>query len=331
MKFRKEVWVKWLVLLLLISIASTAAFNNRSTIGVGKDQPGKKNIVFVMKMKSGEYWDIVKMGASAAAKEFEVNVTFDGTDAEEDSVGQISILEQAIKNKADGIVLAASNDEKLKEAVEQIYERKIPIVLVDTEVDTDKYDSYISSDNIEAGRQVGEQLVWLVGAKAKIIILSFDVNNKSSVQRETGLNEILNRHKGVEISAVGHVNSNVEAAKLLVGQLLESDKSIDGIVALDSVSSIAAAEILMKRGLAGKIKLVAFDSTKEEIEMLDNGVIQSMVVQNPFTIGYMGVKKVVERMNGNTVEKHINTKTKIIDATNMYLQENQKLLFPFAN
>lgn len=60
---------------------------------------------FVMKVEVGEYWDTVKMGASAAAKEFEVNVAFDGTDAEEDSVGQINILEQALKNKADELFL----------------------------------------------------------------------------------------------------------------------------------------------------------------------------------------------------------------------------------
>lgn len=331
MFFKKGLLIKWIILILILSVASVVAFNSRGTIGVEKDQPSKKNIAFIMKMKSGEYWDTVKMGATAAAKEFEVNVTFAGTDAEEDADGQINLIDSAIADKADALVLAASDYKKLKTTVENIYDGKLPTILIDSEVDTDKFDCYIGSDNKAAGRQAGEKLVWLVGARARIIVLSFDMDNKSSIERENGLYEVLNKQKGVEIAAVGRVNSSIEAAGLLVGQLLENNKSIDGIVALDSVGSIAAAEVLSNKKLAGKVKLIAFDSTKEEIEMLDSGVIQAMVVQNPFTIGYMGVKNAVECMSGKPVEKYNYTETKVIDTTNMYLQENQKLLFPFAN
>ena len=331
MFFRKGLLIKWLILIVIILVASIVAFNSRGTIGVEKDLPGKKNIVFIMKMKSGEYWDTVKMGATAAAKEFEVNVTFDGTDTEEDVDGQINLVDLAVLNKADALVLAASDYKKLKPTVEKVYDSKLPIILIDSEVNTDKFDCYIGSDNKAAGRQAGEKLVWLVGARARIIVLSFDIDNKSLIDRENGLYEVLNKHKGVEIAAVGRVNSSIEAAGLLVGQLLENNKSIDGIVALDSVGSIAAAEVLSKKKLAGKVKLIAFDGTKKEIEMLDTGVIQAMVVQNPFTIGYMGVKNAVECMNDKPIKKYNYAETKVIDATNMYLQENQKLLFPFAN
>ena len=331
MFFKKGLLIKWLILIVIISVASVVAFNSRGTIGVEKVQPGKKNIVFIMKMKSGEYWDTVKMGAAAAANEFEVNVTFGGTDTQEDVDGQINLVDLSVANKADALVLAASDYKKLKPTVERIYDSKLPTILIDSEVDTNKFDCFIGSDNKAAGRQAGEKLVWLVGAKAKIIVLSFDMDNKSSIERENGLYEVLNKQKDVEIAAVGRVNSSIEAAGLLVGQLLEDNKSIDGIIALDSIGSIAAAEALSNRKLAGKVKLIAFDSTKEEIEMLDTGIIQAMVVQNPFTIGYMGVKNAVECMNGKPVEKYNYTETKVIDATNMYLQENQKLLFPFAN
>jgi ribose transport system substrate-binding protein len=88
----------------------------------------------------------------------------------------------------------------------------------------------------------------------------------------------------------------------------------------------------LKRGrLAGKIRIVGFDSTPDEIEFLESDVIDSLIIQNPFSMGYLGVKYAVDAMNGKPVPKIVDTGSKVINKDNMYLPENQKLLFPLTD
>jgi ribose transport system substrate-binding protein len=94
--------------------------------------------------------------------------------------------------------------------------------------------------------------------------------------------------------------------------------------------STAAAEQIREMGLSGEVKLVGFDNSPEELEWLQEGVIQATVIQNPFSIGYLGVKTAAEAADRQHVEKRIDTGTKVIDAVNMFWSDNQKMLFPFV-
>ena len=85
----------------------------------------------------------------------------------------------------------------------------------------------------------------------------------------------------------------------------------------------------MDKGLAGKISFVGFDSSLEEIKMLEGGIFRGMVIQNPFKMGYLGVETAVKALNGETVPEQIDSGSVLITRENMYLDENQEMLFPF--
>ncbi|MED4605491.1 substrate-binding domain-containing protein, partial [Paenibacillus validus] len=113
--------------------------------------------------------------------------------------------------------------------------------------------------------------------------------------------------------------------------LVQSAEPVDGIVALHAVSSIGVAEEIERLGLQGKVKVVTFDSTLEDIEYLQEGVIQATIIQNPFSMGYLGVKYAVDLLGGSKkVPARYDTGTTVIDQNNMFWSDNQKLLFPFV-
>jgi len=108
-------------------------------------------------------------------------------------------------------------------------------------------------------------------------------------------------------------------------------RDIDAIAALNADSTVGVARAIEKRGLAGKIRIVGFDSTPDEIEFLERDVIDALIIQNPFSMGYLGVKYAVDTMNGKPVPKIVDTGSRVINKDNMYLPENQKLLFPLTD
>jgi ribose transport system substrate-binding protein len=105
---------------------------------------------------------------------------------------------------------------------------------------------------------------------------------------------------------------------------------VDAIVAMNEVAAEGVAQAIDEMNLEGKVKIIAFDSTLQAIDYMEKGIIQAIIIQNPLSIGYLGVKNAVDAMNGKKIESRIYINSTAIDKGNMYLPENQKLLFPFT-
>jgi ribose transport system substrate-binding protein len=302
-----------------------------SSVETDRQSTGEKNITLIVRMKQIEYWKTVRMGAETAAKEFNVKLEVVGPDNEEDAAEQVRLIDYALKDgKADALVLAANDFKGLSAAVDRAAKQGLPVINIDAEADSPRIKSFIGIDNVEAGRQAGRRLIELLGAKGRVAVVNSGVGPKNTEQRQQGVLEILRDHPNVEIAAVENCSSEEKSCAELTGSLLERYKQLDGIVALNSVSSLGVAQQVQLLGLGGQVKLVSFDSIPEEINLLQDGVIQATVVQNPFSMGYLGVKYAVDVLHGRKVPERVDTGTKIIDLENMFWLDNQKLLFPFV-
>lgn len=304
-------------------------------IGCNKKQDSdnidtRKNIEFIVKMRSGDYWTTVQMGANDAAKEFNVNMNFIAPDNENDIEEQIKLVNEAIDKKVDAIVLAASDYEKMVDSVNKAAASKIPVVIVDSGVKSDKPVSVISTDNFNAGRLAGEKLIENAGKKSNVAILSIVQGSESALEREKGIMSVLSRYPNVKLAAKEYCNSNETEAESLTKSIIAMNNSLNGIVALNSAAALGASRALEELGLSGKVKLISFDSTILELQYLEKGVIQATVVQNPFKMGYLGVEYAAMAARGTIVPKVVNMDLKVIDKYNIYNAENQRFIFPFT-
>lgn len=315
-----------LTLIIIISFSFTSCNKKLENDNIDT----RKNIEFIVKMRSGDYWTTVQMGANDAAKEFNVNMNFIAPDNEEDVEGQKKLVKEAIDKKVDAIVLSASDYEKMADVVNNASENKIPVVLIDSGVDSDKPVSFISSDNIKAGKLAGEKLIENVGKNSKVAILSYVEGSESAMDREKGVIEVLSNYRNVKLVAKEYCGSNEAMAKSLTKSIISMDKGLNGIVALNSAAALGAARALEELGLSGKVKLITFDSTILELQFIEKGVIQGTVVQNPFKMGYLGVEYAAMAARGNKVPKNENIDLKVIDKYNIYNPENQRFIFPFT-
>lgn len=291
-------------------------------------QTQRKTIVMVGKRNQSDYWQNVRMGAQAAAKELNVNVKY-LTPKTEDGQAQIQLIDHSLDKGMNALVLASSDYNAPVKEIEKVNKKQIPIIAIDSEVKSSNIRSYIGTNNDLAGKIAGQKIIDLTGPNSTIGILG-SAPNRDEVQLEKGIGELVHQYPGVHIVDTEYCNSDAGRAGVIAGKMISSNQNLDGIVALDVASATGAATEINKLGDAGKMKLITFNSSQEELGLLQDGVIQAIIIQNPYQMGYLGVKYAVDQLEGKTVPKRFELDMKIIDSDNMFWPENEKLLFPFS-
>ena len=317
------------------ALAAAVFFTAYTAAACGSDSlslPEKEiNINVIVKKQDESFWKVVRMGTEAAAKEFCVNVHFNAPINEKDIEEQIRLVNEAIDHHADAIVLAAGDYLNLVDVTEKAVCANIPVIIIDSELNSDKVKSFIATDNVDAGKKVGETLVKKVGDNCTIAVMSFVKGTATAEQREAGFFEAISKYPGIEVISTEYCNSDESTAEQLTETLVEKYPGMETMVCLNAYGTIGTARAIEKLGLGGKIKIIGFDSTSEEVSFVENDIIQALVTQNPFSMGYLGVKYAIDAINNKSVPRYVNTGSTVIDKENMYLPENQKLVFPFTN
>jgi ribose transport system substrate-binding protein len=293
-----------------------------------KAPPEKPRITLVLGMRHGDYWKTVYTGAEAAARESGTTLRFLAPDDEEDLKAQAELVGQALADGTDALVLAPNDDNALEETVRKALEQ-VPVITIDSPVSTAKVLSHIGTDNYEAGIQAAEEMIRLLdGRPARIGLIGFVQGTPKADLRERGILDELKTHPEIRVVATVYCYSDQQLAEELTRSMIKEYGRLDGIMALNSIASLGAGEALQDMNLHNEVKLVAFDSTTQELEMLQAGVIRSTVVQNPFAMGYLGVRHAVEALKGQQVPSSVDTGSKAVRPDDMFTLENQKLLFP---
>lgn len=299
----------------------------------GTDTISNENIDIrvIVKKQNHDFWAVVEMGTEAAAREFGVNVEYTGPFNEEDIEGQIRMVEAAIEDKVDAIVLAAIDYELLVPAAEKARSQGIPVVIIDSNINSDKMNGFIGTDNIDAGRVLGDAMADAFGTELDIAIVSFVKGAASSNEREQGVKEAVSKYTGINVIDTLYCNSDETLAAELTKNMVKNHPEVDVFVCLNAYATVGTARGIIDIGKTGQYKIVGFDSTPEEITYLENGIVSLMVVQNPFSMGYQGVKYALDAVKGIKMPENVNTGAVVINKENMYNPENQKLLFPFVD
>ncbi|GIP03883.1 D-ribose ABC transporter substrate-binding protein [Paenibacillus lautus] len=296
-----------------------------------KEEPGtKKIIVGVKALDENEFWRVLIEGVNTASREFGVDVSVVGPSQEIEVDLQIRLLEEAVKQKPNAIVMAAGDYNSLVPVAESIRKAGIPLIMIDSAVNGDYAQSLIATDNVNAGQKAGKELSSRLPEHAKVAIISFVQGTSTQIEREQGVRSILEQRGGTEIVGTYYSEGKEERAYDITKKLLLEKPDLNGIVGLNEPSTVGAGRAIRELGLVGKVKLVGFDSSVKEVKLLEEGVLQSTIVQKPFNIGYLGIKTAVSVIEGDKMPRHIYTDSVIINKDNMYTEENQKLLFPFV-
>jgi len=239
-------------------------------------------------------------------------------------------LEEVIENRPDGILLAASDYNRLVPLADKAAALGITVVTLDSALNSDTPASFVATDNVAAGIKAGEEIGSLVPGNRPIAIVSHIQGVATAIDRETGVRSALSPRNPALILGTFYSLNDTERAYAIVSRLVEQYPDLGGIVALNENSTVGAGRALQDMSLQDRIHLVGFDNSREEIDFLEKGVVKALVVQKPFNMGYVGIRTLMEILRGRPVEPIIYTDSVLVRQENMFTEENQKLLFPIV-
>lgn len=311
---------------LILAAAGLAAC---SSPRLGDVEEAPMRIALVAPVHAGEQGDAMRLGADAAAKEFGAQLEYISFEPDEDAKEQLLAALKVVENGVSAVLIDPANDSVLTELAARTSANGAPVVTLNDERTAKGVMAAISTDNMEAGRQAGEAMAELLGGSGTVAIIQSDRSDPDLEQREAGARAVLAEYGDIHISdsaACGNLRDACwQAAKQLLDQV-----QVDGVLALEAPASLGLSDEVKRRGKQGEIKIVTFGSETEQLELLQEGILHKLVVQNGFSTGYLGVKQAVALLSGERVDKPILLETKVIDAVNMFWMTNQKMLFPFV-
>jgi ribose transport system substrate-binding protein len=297
--------------------------------------PGATRIAVIPKGTTHEFWKSIHAGAADAAKELGVEIIWKGPLKEDDRESQIKVVEDFITNKASGMVLAPLDDTALRVPVAEAVKQGIPVVIIDSALKADDYVSFVATDNFKGGQLAGKRLVELLGGKGKVVMMRYQEGSASTHEREEGFLSIVKAAPGIQLLSTNQYGgATTESAQKMGENLLAPYRKPDGTLALDGIfcpnesTTFGMLRVLQDGGTAGKVKFVGFDSSPKLVDALKAGQIHGLVLQNPYKMGYLGVKTLVQSLKGEKVEKRVDTGVAVATKENMATPDIAALLAP---
>ncbi len=294
-------------------------------------------VAVIPKGTTHEFWKSIHAGAIKASRELKeegvnVKVIWKGPLREDDREQQVQVVENFIARRVSGIVLAPLDARALVAPVEMASRVGIPVVIIDSGLNSDKPVSTVSTDNYKGGVLGAHRLASLLDGKGKVILLRVLAGSTSTELREAGfLDTIRADYPGIEIiSSDQHAGATRDTAYRAAQNLLNRfGRDVTGVFAPNESSATGMLLALRDAGLSGgKVKFVGFDTGSQTLAALKTGDLQGLVVQNPFKMGYLGVKTLVASLRGETVEKDIDTGCELVTLENFNEPETIDLITP---
>lgn len=309
-----------------------------SKSGQQQSAGGKKKltIAVIPKGTTHEFWKSIHAGAVKAQQELtaqgtQVEVIWKGPLREDDREQQIQVVEGFLAQNVDGIVLAPLDNRALVRPVEEARSAGVPTVIIDSALDSNAITSFVATDNRKGGQLAADRMGELLNGKGKILVLRYAEGSASTTDREEGfLEELKSKYPNIEVvSSDQYAGATRDTAKRASENLLNRfGDEVQGIFTPNESSTAGMLLALQDINKAGKIMFVGFDASDTFIEAMKKNQLHGIVVQNPLNMGYLGVKTMVESLQGKQVEKRIDTGVTMIKPDQLDAPEVQTLLHP---
>ncbi len=287
-------------------------------------------IAVIPKGTTHEFWKSIHAGAEKAGQELGVDIVWQGPQKEDDRQMQIQVVQNFVSRGIDAIVLAPLDSRSLARPVEAAVRRGIPVVIIDSGLESHAHTSFIATNNYEGGRMGGRHLAELLGGEGRIIMLRFQEGSASTTERERGFLDALREHAPNATLLVDNIYAGATMGSALqVSQnLLNRFAEVDGIWCPNETSTQGMLRALETAGRAGNVRLVGFDINQSLLDGMREGKIDGLVVQDPFTMGFEGVQTAVRIIKGEDFDEKVDTRSVLVTPDNVDDPDIQDLIHP---
>ena len=290
-------------------------------------------IPIIVKDTTSFYWQIVLAGARKAGQDLHVRVPELGAQSESDISGQISILENAVAQQPAAVVISPTQFAALGNPIDAAA-KSVKVIGIDSAADSKAFTSFLTTDNVQGGRAAADALAQGIAAKnggkmeGDVALITSLPGVGSLDQRAQGFKEELKKHPGLKLVADKIADGQATTALNIMTDLITANPGLKGVFASNLIMAQGAGQAIGENKLQGKIALVGFDNDDKLVKFLGDGVIYALIVQDPYRMGYDGIKTALAASKGEAVPATVDTGVNTITKENMGSARSQELLNP---
>ncbi len=297
----------------LIGLMGATALIASTGMSTAADKP---YIALVSKGFQHQFWQAVRIGSEQAAKDLNVDVTFEGPDNEGAVDRQLDMIAAALAKHPVALGIAAVDSQAAVPLLQQFKDANIPVIAFDSGVESDIPLTTASTDNLASVALAADKMAELIGGEGKIAIVSHDQTSQTGIQRRDGfVNQIKAKYPKIEIVGIEYGGGDHLKSAEIAKALLQAHPDLKGIFATNEGAAIGVG--IGKKEAGSNVVVVGYDSGKAQLDMIRDGTINGSITQNPVGIGYETVKAALAASKGEAVPKHIDTGFYWYDKTNI--------------
>jgi ribose transport system substrate-binding protein len=306
------------------------------TFGAPAMAQTKPTIPVIVKDTTSIYLQTVLAGARKAGQDFDVNVTELGAQSESDVAGQISLLEKAVASNPTAIVIAPAQFAPLGKPIDEAA-KKVKIIGIDSTADTKALTSFLATDDVQVGHIAADALANAItrtyaDTEGDVAIITGSSVAASPDQSVTGFKEqVAKKYRALNVLPEKVADAQAAAGLSIMKDLTATDMNLRGVFASNIIMAEGASQVLYNKSSGDRINYVVFGSNDKLVKSLQDGTIDALVVQDPFRMGYDGVKTALATSRGEKVPATIDTGANLITKANMSSARSQELLNPKIN
>jgi ribose transport system substrate-binding protein len=286
-----------------------------------------KVLAWIPKATNSTFWLAVKRGAEKAGAELGYEILYVGVQDQTNIAGQVNLVNDMVVRKVNGILIAATDAKALAPAVEQAIKRGVPVITLDSGVDSDAPYAYIATDNIGAAKLAAETLAKLIEGKGKVGDIGITAGSQTGREREDGFLDGMKAYPEIDVLPVQYSGCDPAKSLNVATDFYTANPDLVGFFGACDGGGTGSGQLVKQKGLKGKVHVVSFDTSPEELQLFKDGFIDALIVQDPFQMGYRGVHAMDKVLKGEKVEPRVvEIPAQVVTADNVNDPEIQDLL-----
>ena len=284
-------------------------------------------ITYIEGVTGNPFYMSVACGGAEAAKR--LGVAFDAQGPQQYTPAlQMRVLDAVIAGQPDGILFTADDPVALTATLNEAKQHGIKIISIDGDVkDMSVALANIQSDNYQGGQRAGHILADLLGGKGKVMALMNSPAANVAQQRLFGFQDEIAKYPGVTYLGVQYSNNQTAKAASIITSTVAAHPDLTGVFTITTNNTEGAATGVREAQMAGKIKIVGFDTSDPIVEAIRKGIVAADIVQYPYRVGQLGVEMMVDALQGKPVQREVNTPFVVATPENVDTPEVQKYIY----
>ena len=278
---------------------------------------GLPRIAVVPKATAHLFFVSIHGGVDRAAKEFGVEVLWNGPNEETDHSRQIQIVDAFVAQRVDALAISATDERALVAPLERAIAAGIPVSVFDSAVNLENYVTFVATDNFAAGCLAAREIGRLLQGQGTTAMVMQKPGGASTGLRERGFEQTLAKEfPGVRLVARQFGMGERARSRAAAENILTAQPGLQAMFGSSEAASIGIRQAVESRGLAGKVKVVTFDNSDVHRGALNAGALDVMLVQDPDRIGYEAVRSLALKLRGETPTRRLDLPVRRITREN---------------